>query len=186
MPVDTLLTQRIAELTMHGWDIRSRLEGDYHLSDGAVAALLDTVDRAARRAFRPDPSLAAHPIRYRFLLDRPESRVLDLVLSDREAEMMHGTATEPPAGRPDVVFRCDGEACVLIMYGRLTPDRAPMVIEGKRPSLRRASPDVEFRRRRGLRADNVRPPHSRRSIASGRLVVAEGNAELTADLTNSM
>ena len=141
MPVDTLLTQRIAELAMHGWDIRSRLEGDYHLSDGAVAALLDTVDRAARRAFRPDPSLAAHPIRYRFLLDRPESRVLDLVLSDREAEMMHGTATEPPAGRPDVVFRCDGEACVLIMYGRLTPADA---------------------------------------IASERLMVVEGNAELAA------
>ena len=71
----------------------------------------------------------------------PNQRALDLVLSDREAEMMHGTATEPPAGRPDVTFRCDGEACVLIMYGRLTPADA---------------------------------------IASGRLVVAEGNAELAA------
>ena len=122
MPVDTLLTQRIAELTMHGWDIRSRLEGDYHLSDGAVAALLDTVDRAARRAFRPDQSLAAHPIRYRFQINGHEQRALDLVLSDREAEMMHGTATEPPAGQARChVFRCDGETCVLIMYGRVTP-----------------------------------------------------------------
>lgn len=121
MTVDTLLTQRIAELTMHGWDIRSRLEEQFHLSDGSVTALLDTVDRAARRAFRPDPLLAHQPIRYRFLLDRPEGRVCDLVLSDDAAEITHGTVAEPPPGRADVAVDCDGETCVLIMYGRLTP-----------------------------------------------------------------
>ncbi len=124
MSVDTLLTQRIAELTMHGWDIRSRLEDQFHLSDGSVTALLDTVDRAARRAFRPDPALATNPIRYRFLINRPEERTLDLVLSDDAAEIIHGTAAERPLGRPDVTVECDGEACVLIMYGRLTPSDA--------------------------------------------------------------
>ena len=86
----TLLTQRIAELTMHGWDIRSRLESDYHLSDGSVTALLDTVDRAARRAFRPDPSLEERPLRYRFQIDRPQERVIDLVLSDAVAQIIEG------------------------------------------------------------------------------------------------
>ena len=124
MPVDTLLTQRIAELTMHGWDIRSRLEDDYHLSDGSVAALLDTVDRAVRRAFRPDPLLAARPLRYRFSIDRPERRVIDLVLSDGDAEIVEEADRANPTHPADVTFACDGETCVLILYGRLTPHDA--------------------------------------------------------------
>lgn len=124
MSVRTLLTQRVAELTMHGWDIRSRLEDDYRLSDGSVAALLDTVDRAARRAFRPDPLLAARPLRYRFHINRPEERLLDLVLSDVNAEVIQGAASNAPVQPPDVTFECDGEACVLILYGRLTPANA--------------------------------------------------------------
>jgi hypothetical protein len=122
--VETLLTQRIAELTMHGWDIRSRLEADYHLSDGSVAALLDTVDRAARRAFRPDPLLSGRPLRYRFRINHPEERAVDLVLSDAIAEIVEGAEGSAPEEQPDVTFECDGEACVLILYGRLTPDDA--------------------------------------------------------------
>ena len=124
MRMDTLLTQRIAELTMHGWDIRSRLEDDYHLSDGSVTALLDTVDRAARRAFRPDPLLAGRPLRYRFRIDRPEGRAIDLVLSDGDAAIIETADGSNPTEPADVTFECDGEACVLILYGRLTPHDA--------------------------------------------------------------
>ena len=124
MLMETLLTQRIAELTMHGWDIRSRLEDDFHLSDGSVTALLDTVDRAARRAFRPDPLLAGRPLRYRFSIDRPEHRVIDLVLSDGAAEIIEAAGGVNPVGQADVTFECDGETCVLILYGRLTPHDA--------------------------------------------------------------
>ena len=124
MSVDVLLTQRIAELTMHGWDIRSRLESDYHLSDGSVRALLDTVDRAVRRAFRPDPLLAGRPLRYRFSIDRPEARVIDLVLSDDAAEIIEDPSGGAPAEHHHVTFECDGETCVLILYGRLTPHDA--------------------------------------------------------------
>ena len=124
MPVDTLLTQRIAELTMHGWDIRSRLEDSYHLSDGSVAALLDTVDRAVRRAFRPDPLLTGRPLRYRFDIDRPEQRVIDLVLSEGDAKIVEAADGGAPTEFADVTFACDGETCVLILYGRLTPHDA--------------------------------------------------------------
>ena len=124
MSVRTLLTQRIAELTMHGWDIRSRLEDDYHLSDGSVAALLDTVDRAARRAFRPDPRLAGrYAQRYRFLITSPTERVFDLVLSGDVAEIIQNPSGDEETP-PHVTWECDGEACVLILYGRLTPDDA--------------------------------------------------------------
>lgn len=123
MPVRVLLTQRIAELTMHGWDIRSRLESDYHLSDGSVSALLDTVDRAARRAFRPDPLLAGRPLCYRFSITHPEPRAMDLELSDGEAQIQqYPSSVNIPAA--DVTFECDGETCVLVMYGRLTPHTA--------------------------------------------------------------
>lgn len=123
MSARVLLTQRIAELTMHGWDIRSRLEDDYHLSDGSVLALLDTVDRAARRAFRPDPLLAGRPLRYRFRITHPGPRTLDLMLSDGEAQITHySSGHNLPAA--DVTFECDGETCVLVMYGRLTPHAA--------------------------------------------------------------
>ena len=131
MPARVLLTQRIAELTMHGWDIRSRLESDYHLSDGSVSALLDTVDRAARRAFRSDPLLAGRPLRYRFQITHPELRTMDLILSDGEAQITHYPSGDntPEA---DVAFECDGETCVLVMYGRLTPHAA---VAGRRLSV---------------------------------------------------
>ena len=131
MSVRTLLTQRIAELTMHGWDIRSRLESDYHLSSGSVTALLDTVDRAARRAFRPDPLLAQRPLRYRFRITLPEPRTLDLVLSDDVAQIIDDRSGRP-AEAADVTFVCDGETCVLVMYGRLTPYAA---VEARRLSV---------------------------------------------------
>ena len=123
MSARTLLTQRIAELTMHGWDIRSRLEDDYHLSDGSVIALLDTVDRAARRAFRPDSLLAGRPLRYRFQITHPERRTLDLVLSDDVAQITDDRC-DGPSESADVMFECDGETCVLVMYGRLAPSAA--------------------------------------------------------------
>ena len=123
MSARTLLTQRIAELTMHGWDIRSRLEDDYHLSDGSVIALLDTVDRAARRAFRPDSLLAGRPLRYRFQITHPQRRALDLVLSDDVAQITDDRC-DGPSESADVTLECDGETCVLVMYGRLAPSAA--------------------------------------------------------------
>ena len=112
-PVRTLLDMRIAELTMHLWDIRSVLDGQYHLSADSVRVLIDTVDRAARRAFRPDPSLA-RAITHRFVVDDPVAASRDIVLAADGAQV-------GPAGvqEPDVTFQCNGETYVLVMYGRL-------------------------------------------------------------------
>ena len=112
-PVRTLLDMRIAELTMHVWDIRSVLDDDYHLSVDSVRVLVDTVDRAARRAFRPDPSLARALI-HRFVVDDPVDASRDIVLAADGAQV-------GPAGvqEPDVTFQCNGETYVLVMYGRL-------------------------------------------------------------------
>ena len=117
-PVRTMLDMRISELTMHAWDVRSMLETDYHLSDDSVRVLMDTVNRAARRAFRPEPGLAS-PVRYRFIVTSPVANRVDLLFSRDGGQI--GTATAGPA---DVTFHCDGETYVLVLYGRLTLEEA--------------------------------------------------------------
>lgn len=117
-PVRTMLDMRISELTMHIWDIRTVLDTEYHLSNDSVIVLIDTVDRAARRAFRPDPSLE-NPVRYRFAVSGPISTARDIVVAAEGARV--GPASSDV---PDVTFRCDGETYVLVMYGRLKLESA--------------------------------------------------------------
>ena len=117
-PVRTMLDMRISELTMHTWDFRSVLDVEYHLSNESVVVLIDTVDRAVRRAFRPDPSLE-NPVRYRFINGDPISTARDIVVA------ADGARVEPASPNvPDVTFRCDGETYVLVMYGRLKSESA--------------------------------------------------------------
>ncbi len=111
--VRTLLDQRIAELTMHTWDIRSVLDDQYHLSADAVGALIDGVDRAVRRAFRPDDSLT-RPLKHRFVIDGPDSTRKDIIIAPEGAWVLAASGQEP-----DITFECDGETYVLVMYGRL-------------------------------------------------------------------
>ncbi len=136
-PVRTMLDMRISELAMHAWDVCSRFDPDYRLSPGSVRVLMDTAPRAARRAFRSDPELT-QPLRFRFLVQHPAEVQYDLALSS-EGALLQPTPLErrkegqdepchqlKPSGTDaaDVTFRCDGETCVMTLYGRLTPDAA--------------------------------------------------------------
>ena len=125
-PVHTMLDMRISELTMHAWDVCSRFDPDYRLSDGSVRVLMDTVNRAARRAFRPDPTIPAPQV-YRFVIDEPVAVVYELVIANEEIVLRQ--AQDERAGGADVTFKCDGETYVMVMYGRLTPDDA--LVSGK-------------------------------------------------------
>ena len=123
-PVRTMLDMRISELTMHAWDVCSQFDPDYRLSDGSVRVLMDTVNRAARRAFRPDPTIPAPQV-YQFVIDHPVEVVYELVIANEEIVLRPGEAGE----KADVVFQCDGETYVMVMYGRLTPNDA--LVSGK-------------------------------------------------------
>lgn len=123
-PVHTMLDMRISELTMHAWDVCSVLDSDYRLSEGSVRVLMDTVNRAARRAFRPDPTIPAPQV-YRFVIEEPVSAVNELVIANEEVQLRQGQG----AGNADVTFKCDGETYVMVMYGRMTPDEA--IVSGK-------------------------------------------------------
>lgn len=117
--VHTMLDMRISELTMHAWDVCSRLDPDYRLSEGSVRVLIDTVNRAARRAFRPDPTIPAPQV-YRFVIIEPVEAVYELVIANEEVTLRQGEGDI----EADVVYQCDGETFVMVMYGRLTPDEA--------------------------------------------------------------
>ena len=120
-PVRVMLDMRISELSMHAWDVCSRFDPDYRLSDGAVRVLMDTVPRAVRRAFRPDPALD-RSLTFRFLINAPVVAVYDLDFSSEGALLRQ--VQGDPANEAEVTFSCDGETYVMVMYGRLTPEDA--------------------------------------------------------------
>ena len=116
-----MLDMRISELTMHAWDVCSQFDPDYRLSDGSVRVLMDTANRAARRAFRPDTTIPAPQV-YRFVIEEPLEAVYELEIANEEVTLREGGRED----QADVVFRCDGETYVMVMYGRLTPEDAIM------------------------------------------------------------
>jgi uncharacterized protein (TIGR03083 family) len=121
---------RIFELALHGWDIRSRLEPDAHLSAESVPVVLGLVlGPLTNWIFRPGPRLSA-PIRYRFALTGAGARETDIVVEG-------DTASVEPGGTAaaTVTCRCDTETFALIMVGRLPlPDaqaQGRLVAEGE-------------------------------------------------------
>ena len=117
-PVRTRIDMRITELAMHGWDIQSRFDPQATLATESVPALLNTIPRAVRRAFRPDASRTS-PVRYRFALTGPYATMQDIVL------IPEGGRCEAASDRQaDVTFRCVAETYVLVLFGRLAVDVA--------------------------------------------------------------
>lgn len=124
-PARVMLDMRISELSMHAWDIFSRFDPDYRLA-AAVPVLMDTVPRAVRRAFRPDPALT-RPLCFRFRIDRPMPAVYDLIFSRYGAHLETvnpATAAADTDPAPAITFQCDGETWVMTMYGRRSLDAA--------------------------------------------------------------
>ena len=119
----------ISELSVHGWDIRSRLEPEAHLSDECLPVLMDVVPgQLTRFRFSPRSRLPA-PIRYRSELTGAGARNSDVVVEGDKASM------EPAGtGKADVTFHCDTETFNLIALGRLTTENAiaaeRLMIEG--------------------------------------------------------
>jgi len=117
-PLTVTVDMMITEREMHWWDIRSRLDASTSLHVDCLPALLATIPRAVRRAFRPDPTLST-PIRHRFIVTAPLATSSDIVVT-RE-----GTRIEAASAAPaEVTFRCDTETYVLVLFGRLSPDAA--------------------------------------------------------------
>ena len=112
-PVRTFITMRIAETAMHSWDIRSSFDPKAAVSSDCLSALIKTIPRAVRRAFRPNSNLA-QPVRYRFETTGPVTSKADVVLG-KDGARFELDAVE----KPGVTFRCGADTYVMVMFGRM-------------------------------------------------------------------
>ena len=106
---------RIAELIVHEWDIRSKLESSAHLREGCLPALMDVLAAfIIGYLFNPGSKLE-NTVCYRFELSGEAPSKHDIVVEGGKARLQ-------PAGSaiPHVTFRCDTETFVLLAYERIT------------------------------------------------------------------
>jgi len=130
LPIRDYVGIRLQELTIHGWDIRVAFDTAATLSERPLPALLGVAQRWLANTFRPLPDLA-ESIRYRFDVSGPAPLQQDVLVSQ---DSFH---REPVVGTDaDVTFRCNTGNYLLLVYGRLTLDRAVdtgrLQIEGNR------------------------------------------------------
>jgi len=118
-PARFFLVMTIQELAIHGWDLRAGLEPLPRLSDACLPVL---VERAAQR-LRTIPGLASFPlsatqpapVRYRFEVMGEVPGTYDIVVEEANVRL-------EPAGSAaaNILFRCETDTFVLMMYKRLT------------------------------------------------------------------
>ena len=129
LTVRRYLILRLAEMTVHEWDIRSSLEPPARLPDDVAPALAELLPGfVVGRFFLPASSITS-PARFRFNLSDADS--CDIVAGGGELHM------EPTTSDPaDVTFTCIASTFALLAYGRLTLEGAvaagDITIEGNR------------------------------------------------------
>ena len=122
-PIKDYLGIQLQELALHGWDIRCGLDSAAELWPDSLAALVDLVPRWIGIAFAPGLDLPI-PVRYRFDVASPVAVREDLFLNG-DAYKTEPSGTEDA----DVIFRCNTENYILLMFGRLQVEHA--VTEGR-------------------------------------------------------
>ena len=123
------LILRLAEMSVHEWDIRSRLEGSAKLPDDVAPALIELLPGfVVGRFFLPGSGIAT-PSRFRFSLTDGGS--YDIVAGGGELQMEDSTGEAA-----DVTFRCSSSTFALLAYGRIKMDEAvnagDITVEGDR------------------------------------------------------
>ncbi len=113
IPARTYVDLRLTELSVHEWDIRSRLEPSAHISAESMPAIMDLVPMfVVGRLFQPGSQLTK-TARYRFELTGPGAGTLDIVVEGGRTRSEPATSTVA-----DVTFQCGAETFALIAYGR--------------------------------------------------------------------
>lgn len=112
VPIKATLVWWITELAQHGWDFRSVLEPDTHLSVDCLPTFMAFMPEVVRWSFRRGEKLP-RPRCFRFELTAPFPSRNDIVVHGDEARMM--PASDSPA---DTIVRCDTETFSLLLLGR--------------------------------------------------------------------
>jgi uncharacterized protein (TIGR03083 family) len=136
-PAQEFLALSVQELAIHGWDIRSSFEPDFHLAAESVAVLVQhTPRRLARpqRAVFPLPVKLSAPVRYRWMLHGAVTNTYDIVVEHSRCRMQPADTSAA-----QVTFHSAAETFILLQYQRLTLVAATamgnLVSEGDRELL---------------------------------------------------
>jgi uncharacterized protein (TIGR03083 family) len=110
---------RLAELAIHEWDIRSKLDASAQLSSECLPAVMDLMPTfVIGTLFRPGASQSASG-RLRFELTGVASGSHDIVVENGDSRI------EPLGnGSASATFKCDTETFALLVYGRISLDKA--------------------------------------------------------------
>jgi uncharacterized protein (TIGR03083 family) len=116
-PVREFLALSVQELTIHSWDIRTRLDPAFHLSPESVTVLVQHTPRRLGRPHRAVfllPPEFPDPVRFRWELRGAVGDTHDIVVE-------HGRCRMEPAAAStaQVTFRAEAETFVLLLYQRL-------------------------------------------------------------------
>jgi uncharacterized protein (TIGR03083 family) len=114
------VSQRIQELAVHDWDVRSAFHPDAALHPDAQAVLLGMSARWLRTAYNPGQNPATNPIRYRF--DLSDAEPVDITVSPGGVEVGNGLHADTSA--IDLIVSCDTNSYLLLAYGRLDLEAA--------------------------------------------------------------
>jgi len=115
LTVQAMVTLRLTEVAMHGWDIRASFDPQAALSEEGVLALVTTLPRMVRRVFRPDAT-RTRAMRYRLHMTTPMTTTTDILLNADGAAV----ESDRPTEAADVIFHCETATAVLVIFGRLS------------------------------------------------------------------
>ena len=118
--VETYLNLRLTELIVHEWDIRSSLEREPVMSAESLLAIIEMFPVfVVGRLFDPGANMTA-TARFRFELTGSVAGSYDIVAGGGQKAIMESASDK----RPDAIFGCDTQTFVLLVYGRLSLEKA--------------------------------------------------------------
>jgi uncharacterized protein (TIGR03083 family) len=129
--VATYVDLRLAELAIHEWDIRSKLDVSAQLSRQCLPAVMDLMPAfVVGTLFRPG-RMQTETIRFRFELTGLVPGNHDIVVENGNVHM-----ESTGEAKASVTFGCDTETFVLLAYGRTSLNKAEsegrLTVQGKR------------------------------------------------------
>ncbi len=107
------VSQRIQELAVHDWDIRSGLDPDAALHPDAIPVLLGMSASWLRAAYNPRNQPPPGEVSFRFNLSDADS--IDVLVTPERARAGAGLHQ----GDADLTVDCDANTYLLLAYGRL-------------------------------------------------------------------
>ena len=132
------VSQRIQELAVHEWDIRSAFYPNASLHPDAQPVLQGMSAHWLRTAYNPGSDPPTQAVRYLFHLS--DAAALDVIVSPDGVEV--GNNVHGDASTIDLLVSCDANTYLLLAYGRLDVDAAIAadrfsIEQGSEASLRR-------------------------------------------------